>query len=125
VSGFSTLPQYQAANRARIARAMPITTLPFYHRFSRVAVLVVVPLLGMNARFKNSMTANNAEYRKAALKLKLAQQPTGTAKRSIFCVWLGLSCEKLPVPRSGLMSGKTTDNDVNFKVISRCRITKH
>jgi len=64
VSGYSTLLQYQATNGAVSSRDANNDFLPLY-QFSTVTIFEqFVPLLGLNARFKNSMTAN-VEYRQS------------------------------------------------------------
>ncbi|WP_295800057.1 cell surface protein SprA [Mucilaginibacter sp.] len=114
VSGFSTLLQYQAANGAVSSRDANNDFLPFY-QFSQVTIFEqFVPLLGMNARFKNNMTAN-IEYRKSrALSLSLLNSQLAQQNESIFVFGWGYHAKNFRFP-FGLMSGKT-DNDVNFKI---------
>ncbi|MEO6631579.1 MAG: cell surface protein SprA, partial [Mucilaginibacter sp.] len=114
VSGFTTLLQYQAANGAVSSRDANNDFLPFY-QFSQVTIFEqFVPLLGMNARFKNNMTAN-LEYRKSrSLSLSLLNSQLAQQNESILVFGWGYHAKNFRFP-FGIMSGKT-DNDVNFKI---------
>ncbi|HVW94629.1 MAG TPA: cell surface protein SprA [Mucilaginibacter sp.] len=114
VSGYTTLLQYQAANGAVSSRDANGDFLPYY-QFSQVTIFEqFVPLIGLSARFKNSMTAN-FEYRKSrSLSLSLLNSQLAQLNENILVFGWGYHAKNFRFP-FGLMSGKQ-DNDVTFKV---------
>jgi cell surface protein SprA len=114
INGYSTLLQYQAANGAVSSRDANNDFLPFY-QFSQVTILEqFVPLVGMDVRFKNSMTAN-VEYRKSrSLSLSLLNSQLAQQTENIFVFGWGYRTKNFKFP-FGLFAA-SQNNDVNFKV---------
>jgi len=114
VAGYTSLLQYQAANGAVSSRDANNDFLPQY-QFSQVTIFEqFVPLLGMNARFKNNMTAN-FEYRQSrALSLSLLNSQLAQQNERVLVFGWGYHSKNFRFP-FGIMSGKQ-DNDVTFKV---------
>ncbi len=123
VSGYSTLLQYQATNGAVSSRDANNDFLPFY-QFSSVTILEqFVPLLGLNARFKNSMTAT-LEYRQSrALSLSVLNSQLSQLDQNVLVFGFGYHDKNFRWP-FGWFSGSTNKNDVNFKVDFSLQDTK-
>ncbi len=114
VSSYSSLIRYQEANGGVNVRDASNDFLPFY-QFTTVTIFEqFVPLLGVDIRFKNSMTMN-AEYRKArTLSLSLLNSQLSQQNENIMVFGFGYHTRNLRLP-FGLSAGKT-NNDVNFKL---------
>jgi len=115
VTGYSSLLQYQQTNGASSARDVNGDFLPLY-QFSAVTIMEqFVPLLGIDVRFKDGITAN-AEYRQtrilslSILNSQLTQQDT---KEIIF--GFGYKTKNFRFP-FGLFSGTVLKNDLTFKI---------
>jgi cell surface protein SprA len=115
VSGYSTLVQYQAANGAVSSRDANNDFLP-YDQFASVTIFEqFVPLLGLNARFKNSMTAT-LEYRQSrSLSLSVANSQLAQQNQSVLVFGWGYHDKNFRFP-FGWFSGTKQHNDVNFKI---------
>ncbi|GAA4330856.1 cell surface protein SprA [Mucilaginibacter gynuensis] len=115
VSGYSTLLQYTEANGNVNSRDVDSDFLPYY-QFSQVTIFEqFVPLIGMDMRFKNSMTAN-FEYRKSrTLSLSLLNSQLAQQNENIVVLGFGYRTNKFRFP-FGLFSGVKTNNDMNFKL---------
>jgi len=114
VSGYTTLLQYQAANGGVLSRDANNDFLPVY-QFSSITILEqFVPLIGFNARFKNSMTAT-LEYRQSrSLSLSLLNSQLAQQNMNVFVFGWGYHTKTFKFP-FGWFGGKN-DNDVNFKI---------
>jgi len=88
--------------------------LPFY-QFTQVTLFEqFVPLVGMDIRFKNSMTIN-AEYRKSrTLSFSLLNSQLAQQNENIVVFGFGYRTRNLRLPFR-LLSAKT-NNDINFKM---------
>ncbi|WP_238381802.1 T9SS outer membrane translocon Sov/SprA [Mucilaginibacter pedocola] len=114
VNGYTTLLQYQEANGAVSARDVNNDFLPFF-QMTQVSIFEqFVPLLGVDVRFKNSMTAN-MEFRKTrTLALSLLNSQLAQQSENIIVFGFGYRPKNFRMP-FGLLAGKT-NNDVNFKL---------
>ncbi len=115
VNGYTTLLQYQEQGGAVNTRDVDSDFLPFY-QFSQITIFEqFVPLLGMDVRFKNSMTAN-FEYRKSrTLSLSLLNSQLAQLNENIVVLGFGYRTNKFRWP-FGLFGGGQLKNDVNFKL---------
>jgi cell surface protein SprA len=115
VGGYSTLLQYQQANGAVSSRDANNDFLPLY-QFSSITILEqFVPLIGFNARFKNSMTAT-FEYRQSrSLNLSVANSQLAQQNQNAIVFGWGYHTKDFRFP-FGWFSGTTNKNDVNFKI---------
>jgi len=123
VSGYSTLLQYQAANGAVTSRDANNDFLPYY-QFSSVTIFEqFVPLLGVNARFKNSMTAS-VEYRQSrSLSLSVLNSQLSQENQNVLVLGWGYHDKNFKFP-FGWFSGRKQNNDVNFKIDFSLQDTK-
>jgi cell surface protein SprA len=115
VSGYSSLLQYQATNGAVSSRDANNDFLPFY-QFSQVTILEqFAPLIGFDARFKNSMTAT-IEYRQSrGLSLSVLNSQLAQQNQDVLVLGWGYRAKDFRFP-FGLFSGSTQKKDVNFKI---------
>ncbi|HEY0897583.1 MAG TPA: cell surface protein SprA, partial [Sphingobacteriaceae bacterium] len=115
VNGFNSLIRYQESNGFVNVRDAGGNFLPFY-QFSQVSLFEqFVPLLGLDMRFRNSMTAN-LEYRKSrALSLSLSNSQLARQNDEALVFGLGYRTNKFRFP-FGLFSNLKMDNDMNFKL---------
>jgi cell surface protein SprA len=123
VSGYTTLLQYQQTNGAVSSRDANNDFLPYY-QFAQVTILEqFIPLIGVDARFKNSMTAN-LEYRKSrSLSLSTLNSQLAQQNQSALVIGFGYHDKNFRFP-FGLFSSTTNKNDVNFKVDFSLQDTK-
>ena len=122
VSGYSTLLQYTEANGAVNARDANNDFLPQY-QFSSVTIFEqFVPLLGLNGRFKNGMTAN-LEYRQSrSLSLSVLNSQLSELNQNALVFGFGYHDKNFVFP-FGLFASRQ-HNDVNFKVDFSVQDTK-
>jgi cell surface protein SprA len=122
VSGYTTLLQYQEANGAASSRDANNDFLPQY-QFSSVTIFEqFVPLLGLNGRFKNGMTAN-LEYRESrSLSLSVLNSQLAQLNQSAVVFGFGYHDKNFVWP-FGWFSGRSK-NDVNFKIDFSLQDTK-
>lgn len=115
VNGFNSLVRYRENNGAVSVRDASGNFLPFY-QFSQISLFEqFVPLLGLDMRFRNSMTAN-FEYRKSrALSLSLSNSQLARQNDEALVLGLGYRTNRFRFP-FGLFSGLKMDNDMNFKL---------
>jgi cell surface protein SprA len=115
VSGFTSLLQYQAANGAVSSRDANSDFLPIY-QFSSITIFEqFVPLIGFDARFKNSMTAT-LEYRQSrTLNLSVLNSQLSQQNENILVFGWGYHTKNFRFP-FGWFSSRTNRNDVNFKL---------
>ena len=123
VSGYSTLLQYQATNGAVSSRDANNDFLPFY-QFSSITIFEqFVPLLGVNARFKNAMTAS-IEYRQSrSLNLSVLNSQLSQENQHVLVLGWGYHDKNFKFP-FGWFSGRKQNNDVNFKIDFSLQSTK-
>jgi cell surface protein SprA len=115
VNGFNSLIRYDEQNGYVNVRDANGDFLPYY-QFSQISLFEqFVPLLGLDMRFKNSMTAN-FEYRKSrALSFSLSNSQLARQNDEALVFGLGYRTNKFRFP-FGLFSGLKMDNDMNFKM---------
>lgn len=115
VNGFNSLIRYQEANGAVNVRDVNDNFLPYY-QFSQVTLFEqFLPLVGIDVRLQNSMTAN-FEYRKSrALSLSLANSQLAQLQEAGIVFGLGYRTTKFRFP-FGLFSNVKMDNDMNFRM---------
>lgn len=114
VNSYNSLIRYKEVNGASSERDVNSNFLPFY-QFTQVTLFEqFVPLVGMDIRFKNSMTIN-AEYRKSrVLSLSLLNSQLAQQNENIVVFGFGYRTRNLRLPFR-LLSAKT-NNDINFKM---------
>ncbi|MBS7566064.1 cell surface protein SprA [Mucilaginibacter sp. Bleaf8] len=114
VNSYSSLIRYKEVNGASSERDVNQDFLPFY-QFSQVSLFEqFVPLIGMDMRFKNSMTVN-AEYRKSrAMSLSLLNSQLAQQNENIIVLGFGYRTRNFRMP-FGLLPRIRTNNEVNFK----------
>ncbi|EHQ28347.1 T9SS outer membrane translocon Sov/SprA [Mucilaginibacter paludis] len=115
VNGFSSLQRYHEANGGVDVRDANNDFLPFY-QFSQITIFEqFVPLLGMDIRFHNSMTAN-LEYRQSrTLSLSLANSQLAQQNESNTVFGFGYRTNHFRFP-FGLFKNVLLNNDMNFKL---------
>ena len=114
VSGYTSLLQYQALNGAVSSRDANNDFLPFYQFSSVTIVEQFVPLIGFDARFKNSMTAT-LEYRQSrSLSLSVLNSQLAQLNEDILVFGFGYHTKDFHFPFGWFPT--TTKNDVNFKL---------
>ncbi len=114
VGNFSTLLQYQEANGAVSSRDANNDFLPYY-QFSEVTIFEeFTPLIGFDARFKNSMTAT-FEYRKSrALNLSVLNSQLAQQNENVLVFGFGYHTKSFRFPFGWFNDSR--NNDVNFKL---------
>ncbi len=115
VSGFSSLVRYNEANGYSSVKDAQGNFLPFY-QFSQVILSEqFVPLLGVDFRLKNNVTAN-FEYRKSRiLSLSLSNSQLAQQDQNGIVFGFGYRSNQFRFP-FGLFGGRKLSNDMNFKV---------
>jgi len=115
VSGYTTLLQYQATNGAVSSRDANNDFLPYY-QFSQVTILEqFVPLIGIDARFKNSMSTHLEFRQSRSLSLSAINGQLAQQNQTAFVFGWGYHDKNFRFP-FGWFSGTTNKNDVNFKI---------
>ncbi len=115
VNTFSSPTQYKEENGAVSVKNANGDFLPFY-QFTQVTISEqFVPLLGMDVRFKNNITAN-FEYRQSrTLSFSLSNSQLAQQKEAGAVFGLGYRTSKFRFP-FGLFRQLKLNNDMNFKV---------
>lgn len=115
INGFNSLARYAESKGFVSVKDANGDFLPYY-QFSQVTLFEqFVPLLGLDMRFKNNMTAN-FEYRKTrALSLSLANSQIAQQMENGIVFGLGYRTNQFRFPL-GLFSGRKLNNDLNFKL---------
>ncbi|MBC8051523.1 MAG: cell surface protein SprA [Sphingobacteriaceae bacterium] len=115
INSFNSLARYQEANGYSSLKDVNGNFLPAY-QFSQVTLAEqFLPLLGIDFRLKNSMTAN-FEYRKSRLlSLSLANSQLAQQRDNAIVFGFGYRTTNFRFPL-GLFSGKKLNNDLNFKM---------
>jgi len=114
VNGFNTLLRYSEANGAVNVRDANNDFLPLY-QYAQITIFEqFVPLLGLDARFKNSVTTH-FEYRKSrALSLSLLNSQLTQQNESNIVFGFGYHTTNFRFP-FGLFSNLQLKNDMTFK----------
>ncbi len=115
VGNYTTLLQYGETNGAVSSRDENNDFLPLY-QFSSVTIFEqFVPLLGIDVRFKNNVTAN-IEYRQTrTLNLSLSNSQLAQQNENDIVFGFGYKTRNFVFP-FGLFNGKKLNNDLTFKV---------
>jgi len=115
VGGYNSLLQYAETGGHVSSRDENNDFLPFY-QFSSVTIFEqFVPLLGIDVRFKNNVTAN-IEYRQSrTLSLSLSNSQLAQQNEDIIVFGFGYKTKNFRWP-FGLFDGATLKNDLTFKV---------
>ncbi len=115
VSSYSSLLQYQTTDGAVSSRDANNDFLPLY-QFSQVTIFEqFVPLLGVDMRFKNNVTAT-VEYRQSrTLALSLSNSQLSQQNEDVLVFGFGYKTKNFRFP-FGWFPGIKTNNDVNFKL---------
>ncbi|HEY4326322.1 MAG TPA: cell surface protein SprA [Mucilaginibacter sp.] len=115
VGGYSSLLQYQETNGAVSSRNAENDFLPFY-QFSQITILEqFTPLFGIDARFKNSMTAT-LEYRQnRSLSMSVLNSQLAQQNQNILVLGWGYHAKDFKFP-FGWFNSSTQKKDVNFKI---------
>ncbi len=123
VNSFNSLIRYSESNGNVNVRDATGNFLPFY-QFAQVTIFEqFVPLLGLDMRLKNNMTAN-VEYRQSrALSLSLSNSQIAQQKDAGFIFGFGYRTTNFRFP-FGLFKSFKLNNDLNFKMDMAIRDTK-
>jgi cell surface protein SprA len=115
VNSYNSLIRYREVNGASSERDVNSDFLPFY-QFTQITLFEqFVPLVGMDIRFKNSMTVN-AEYRQSrTLSLSLLNSQLAQQNEKIMVLGFGYRTRNFHFP-FGLFSNFKLNNDLNFKM---------
>ena len=115
VGNYTSLLQYQETNGAVSSRDENNDFLPLY-QFSSVTIFEqFVPLLGIDVRFKNNVTAN-IEYRQTrTLNLSLSNSQLAQQNENDIVFGFGYKTRNFRFP-FGLFNGAKLNNDLTFKV---------
>ncbi|MFC5283708.1 cell surface protein SprA [Pedobacter alpinus] len=115
VNGYTSLIRYAETAGAVSVRDAQSDFLPFY-QFSQITLFEqFVPLLGIDMRLKNNMTAN-VEYRKSrSMSLSLANSQLASQKDQAFVIGFGYRTSDFRFP-FGLFKSVNLKNDLNFKL---------
>jgi cell surface protein SprA len=115
VNSYNSLIRYREVNGSPVERDVNSDFLPFY-QFSQVTLFEqFVPLVGVDVRFKNSMTVN-AEYRKSrTLSLSLLNSQLAQQNENIMVFGFGYRTRDFHFP-FGLFNNFKLKNDINFKM---------
>ena len=115
INSFNSLARYQELNGFSNLKDVNDNFLPAY-QFSQITLAEqFLPLLGIDFRLKNNLTAN-FEYRKSRLlSLSLANSQLAQQRDNGITFGLGFRTSNFRFPL-GLFSGKKLNNDLNFKM---------
>ena len=115
IGNYATLLQYAESGGAVSSRDANNDFLPMY-QFSSVTIFEqFVPLLGIDVRFKNNVTAN-LEYRQSrALSLSLSNSQLSQQNENDIVFGIGYKTKNFRFP-FGLFDGKKLNNDLTFKI---------
>ncbi|MBK0381580.1 cell surface protein SprA [Pedobacter sp. SD-b] len=115
INGYNSLIRYSTANGAVNVRDAENNFLPNL-QFSQITLFEqFVPLLGIDMRMKNNMTAN-IEYRKSrSLSLGLTNSQLASQKDQAFVFGFGYRTSDFRFP-FGLFKSINLKNDLNFKL---------
>ncbi|WP_311949824.1 T9SS outer membrane translocon Sov/SprA [Mucilaginibacter terrae] len=114
VNSYNSLIRYREVNGGSVERDVNSDFLPFY-QFTQVTLFEqFVPLVGVDVRFKNSMTVS-AEYRNSrTLSLSVLNSQLAQQNENIMVLGFGYRTRNFHFP-FGLFSNFKLNNDLNFK----------
>jgi len=115
VNGFNSLLRYTESNGAVSSRDDNQNFLPFY-QFSQVTIAETFsPLIGVDARLKNNLTANFEIGRTRQLGLSLANSQLAQLSEGNMVFGIGYRTSKFRFP-FGLFKDLKMDNNMDFKL---------
>lgn len=115
VNGFNSLIRYSETNGKVSSRDVNRNFLPQY-QYSQVTIAEqFAPLIGVDTRFKNNLTANFELGRSRMLGLSLANSQLAQLSENNLIFGLGYRTNKFRFP-FGLFKGLKTDNNMDFKL---------
>lgn len=115
INSFNSMIRYDETGGFPSERDINLNFLPEY-QFQQISLFEqFAPLLGLDARFKNSLTAN-AEYRRSrTLNLSLQNSQLAMLSDQSFVMGMGYRATGLRMP-FGLFRSFKMNNDVNFRL---------
>lgn len=115
INGFTTLARYEERGGYPTVKDVNQNFLPKY-QFSQVTLFEqFVPLIGIDFRLKNNVTAN-FEFRKTrAMNMSLANSQMAQQTENGITFGMGYRTNQFRFP-FGLFSGRKLNNDINFKL---------
>jgi len=115
VNGFNTLQRYQESSGSVISRDDNQNFLPFY-QFAQVTIAEQFsPLIGVDTRLKNNLTANFEMGRTRLLGLSLANSQLAQLSENNLVFGLGYRTTRFRFP-FGLFKQLKMDNNMDFKL---------
>ncbi|TKC04162.1 cell surface protein SprA [Pedobacter frigoris] len=115
VNGFNSLVRYQETNGYVSSKDVNGNFLPTY-QYSQVTIAEQFsPLIGIDTRFKNNLTANFEIGKSRLLGLSLANSQLAQLSENNMVFGLGYRTNKFRFP-FGLFKGLKTDNNMDFKL---------
>lgn len=123
VGGYTTLLQYTEANGDVSSRDVNNDFLPLY-QFSQVTIFETFnPLLGIDVRFKNNITANASFIQSRALSLSLLNSQLAQQSEDDIAFGFGYKTKNFRFP-FGMFSGLLLKNDLTFNLTFELRNNK-
>ncbi|WDF55941.1 T9SS outer membrane translocon Sov/SprA [Mucilaginibacter sp. KACC 22063] len=115
VNSYNTLIQYRDVNGSSFTRDANNDFLPFY-QFSQVTLFEqFVPLIGIDVRFRNSVTSTFEYRRSRTLSLSLLNSQLAQQNENILVFGFGYHTRNFKFP-FGLFNNTLLKNDMNFKL---------
>lgn len=115
INGFSSIPRYSETRGYVSVRDANGDFLPYY-QFSQVTLFEqFVPLLGLDMRFKNNVTANFEYSKTRTLSLSLANTQLAQQTVNGITFGMGYRTNQFRFP-FGMFRGRKLNNDLNFKL---------
>lgn len=115
INGFNSLIRYREDNGAVSSRDENRNFLPVYQYAQVTIAEQFSPLIGIDTRLKNNMTANFELGRTRMLGLSLANSQLAQLSENNMVFGLGYRTTKFRFP-FGLFKGLKTDNNMDFKL---------
>ena len=115
INGFNSLIRYREDNGAVSSRDENKNFLPVYQYAQVTIAEQFSPLIGIDTRLKNNMTANFELGRTRMLGLSLANSQLAQLSENNMVFGLGYRTTKFRFP-FGLFKGLKTDNNMDFKL---------
>lgn len=123
VNGFNSLQRYQSTDDMASSRDVNNNFLPEY-QFSQVTIAETFsPLIGIDTRFKNNLTANFEVGKTRLLGLSLANSQLAQLSENNIVFGLGYRSTKFRFP-FGLFKQVKMDNNMDFKLDMALRDNK-
>ncbi|WEK19737.1 MAG: cell surface protein SprA [Candidatus Pedobacter colombiensis] len=115
INGFNSLIRYKEDNGYVVSRDENKNFLPYYQYAQVTIAEQFSPLIGVDTRLKNNMTANFELGRTRMLGLSLANSQLAQLSENNMVFGLGYRTTKFRFP-FGLFKGLKTDNNMDFKL---------